>query len=254
MIAVTVLVQGLTGGTVARLLGVRRPSNQGLVVLGATSLGLQLGRLLRVAGIPVVFLDSNPQATRRAEEAGFRVFFGNALGEAVLLRADLDGRAGAIAMTPNEELNLLFARKAREDHKVPVVRVALTSPVGDANREIVHGIGARVLFGRPRNLTRWSDRLSRGAVVILRRRRTSKADFDIIEPAQSGSHPKEHVLPLALDMGNGVLHAIDDRTEFKRGAVAHFAVLADHQEEADAWLAQEGWAPVEDEAEEAESA
>ena len=34
--------------------------------------------------------------------------------EGILLRADLEGRAAALAVTPNEELNLLFGRKARE--------------------------------------------------------------------------------------------------------------------------------------------
>ncbi len=244
VIAVTVLVQGLTGGWVARLLGVRRPSNRGLVVLGASPLGLALGRLLRSADKQVVFLDSNPQASRLAEEAGFRVFFGNALAEGVLLRADLDGRAGAIALTPNEELNLLFARQAREEYKVPVVQVALTSQGGAASREIVHGIGARVLFGRPRNLPRWSERLARGAVVVVRRRRTSKAAFDITEPAQSRNHPKNYVLPLTREADDGAHSAIDDRSEFRQGDIVHFAVLDDHDLEADTWLTQQGWEAI----------
>jgi NhaP-type Na+/H+ or K+/H+ antiporter len=248
VIAVTVLVQGLSGGLVARLLGVRRLSNRGQVVLGANPLGLALGRLLRRGGGTVFFLDSNPQATRQAEEAGFRVFYGNALAEAVLLRADLEGRAGAIAMTPNEELNLLFARKAREDHRVPGVRVALTSQGGTATDEMVHGIGARVLFGRPRNLPRWSERMARGAVAVRRWRRLSRVAFDITEPPQSRNHPKNFVLPLTVESADGSHQAIDDRTQFRRDGVAHFAILEERREEAEAWLVQEGWEELPDEA------
>ena len=164
---------------------------------------------MRRGGGTVFFLDSNPQATRQAEEAGFRVFYGNALAEAVLLRADLEGRAGAIAMTPNEELNLLFARKAREDHRVPGVRVALTSQGGTATDEMVHGIGARVLFGRPRNLPRWSERMARGAVAVRRWRRLSRVAFDITEPPQSRNHPKNFVLPLTVESADGSHQAID---------------------------------------------
>ena len=235
------LVQGLSGGLVAQLLGLRRPSNQGLVVLGASPLGLVLGKLLRSAGTRVVFLDSNPQATRQAEEDEFKVYFGNALAEAVLLRADLDGRAGAIAVTANEGLNLLFARKAREEFKVPIVRVALTSQEAAVNPEMVHEIGARVLFGRPRNLDLWSVRLARGAAVVHRWRLASRDTFDVTEPPQSRNHPKNFVLPLTVESAGGVHQAIDDRTPFRRDDVARFAILEEHRQEAEAWLVQEGW-------------
>ncbi len=253
VIAVTVLVQGLSGGLVARLLGVRRQSNRGLVVLGASSLGLTLGRLLRGSDVPVIFLDSSPQATRQAQEEEFRVLYGNALSEAILLRADLDGRAGALAVTQNEELNLLFARKAREEFKVPIVRVALTSQGGTATRDMVHEIGARVLFGRPRNVTLWSERLARGAAQVLRWRLASRNTFDVTEAPQSRNHPKNFVLPLTVESADGVHQAIDDRTPFRRGDVARIAILEEHRQEAEAWLAQEGWEELkEEEAEEGE--
>ena len=241
VIAVTVLVQGLSGGVVARLLGVRRPSNQGLVMLGASPLGLALGRLLRLSETRVAFLDSNPQATRLAEEDGFRVFYGNALSEAVLLRADLDGRAAAVAVTPNEELNLLFARKARDEYKVPVVRVGLTSREGLATREMVHEIGARVLFGRARNLSAWSERMARGDVTIERWQLDSGSGFDVTSAPQTRNHPRNFVLPLTIESEDGEHQAIDDRTRFRRGKVAHMAIHDERRDESEAWLAQEGW-------------
>ncbi len=241
VIAVTVLVQGLSGGLVARLLGVRRLSNSGLVLLGASPLGVELGRLLRRGDTRIVLLDSSPQACRRAEEAEFRVLYGNALTESILLRADLEGRAAAIAVTPNEGLNLLFARKAREEFKVPIVRVALTSQEGSVTPEMVHEIGARVLFGRPRNLQLWSVRIERGTAVIHRWRLASKETFDVTEPPQSRNHPKNFVLPLTIETAGGIHHAIDDRTPFRKGDVARFAILDERHEEAEAWLAQEGW-------------
>ena len=45
VIAITVVVQGLTGGTVASLLGVRRPRDTGYVIVGANPVGRMLGRL-----------------------------------------------------------------------------------------------------------------------------------------------------------------------------------------------------------------
>jgi len=113
LIAATVLIQGLTGGAVAALLGLRRGEGKGYVILGASGLGLALGRALRCADTEVLFLDANPHASHQAEEAGFRVIFGNALEERPLQLAELDTRAGCIGVTINEEMNLLYATTAR---------------------------------------------------------------------------------------------------------------------------------------------
>ena len=225
------------------------------MILGANALGLALGRAAaHRRRRRSVFLDSNPTPPVEAEEAGFKVLFGNALAEGVLVRAELDGRAGAIALTANEGVNLLFARKAREEFKVPIVRVALASEEGAVNPGMVHEIGARVLFGRPRNLELWSARLARADAVVLRWRLASKNTFDVTEPPQSRNHPKNFVLPLTVESAGGVHQAIDDRTPFRKGDVARFAVIEEHRQEAEAWLVQEeGWEELGEEAGEDES-
>jgi len=68
VIAVTVLIQGLTGGWLARALGLRRPSNQGYVILGANPLALALGDGLGASGEEVVFVDTNPEHCHEAQE------------------------------------------------------------------------------------------------------------------------------------------------------------------------------------------
>ena len=49
VIAATVVVQGATAGTMARLLGVRRPAGRGFALFGAQPLGRLLARLLHRA-------------------------------------------------------------------------------------------------------------------------------------------------------------------------------------------------------------
>ncbi|NNE43521.1 MAG: sodium:proton antiporter, partial [Gemmatimonadetes bacterium] len=117
VIAITVTVQGLTGGFIAKWLGVRRVT-KGIAILGAGPLARAVGRSLRDAGEEVLFLDSNPDASHAAESEDFKVVFGNGLEESTMLRAGMDGLAGCIGLTPNAEVNLLFARKAREEFKV----------------------------------------------------------------------------------------------------------------------------------------
>jgi NhaP-type Na+/H+ or K+/H+ antiporter len=119
VIGVTVLVQGLSGAAVAKLLRVRRPSDSGYTILGASDLSLCIGELLREAGQEVLFLDSNPALCRTAEDRGFRVLYGNALSDTLVQRAELDGRAGCLCTTSNDGVNFIFAKKAREEFKVP---------------------------------------------------------------------------------------------------------------------------------------
>lgn len=163
VIAGTVLVQGLTGGLVARLLGLRRPSEQGYVILGAGAVGRALGAALRGdEAAPIVFLDSNSEAGQSAKEAGFEVIVGNALEESSMARAQLDSRAGCLAVTTNEEINMLFARRATDAFKVRALYVALQEGRRSVTEEMVRTLGARVLFGRERDLELWDVRLRRG--------------------------------------------------------------------------------------------
>lgn len=156
VIAVTVTVQGLTGGLLARLLGLRR-TQSGYAILGAGPLGRLLGRILRDEGEEVLFLDSNADASHAAEDEGFRVVFGNALEESTMLRAGLDGVAGGIAMTSNEEVNLLFARTTRAELKVPRSWAALHSREGHVTPRMVVESGAAVLFGDQKDLSLWDS-------------------------------------------------------------------------------------------------
>ncbi len=80
VIAVTVVVQGLSGGAVAGLLRLRREIT-GFAILGANGLGRAYGELLREAGQEAIFLDSNLDACRAARAAGFRALHGSALAE-----------------------------------------------------------------------------------------------------------------------------------------------------------------------------
>ena len=73
VIAVTVVSAGLSGGFVANLLGVRRPSQMGWAILGANALARGLGKLLREDGQEVVYIDTNTDHCRAAEADCTRV-------------------------------------------------------------------------------------------------------------------------------------------------------------------------------------
>jgi len=243
VIAATVLIQGLTGAPLARVLGLRRPSDSGYAILGANTLGLELGRLLRSSEHEVVFLDSNPEASRRAEEAGFRVIFGNALQEGILYRAQLDSRAGCVALTANEEVNFIFARHAREEFKAPRLWVALRRGARTVLPGMIDLLDARVLFGAPRTIDLWALRLDKGEATI--EDWTASVDPDPLDrrDTDDGRDPRDLLLPLAYRR-DAVGHLVDDRSRLKAGDVLSVAVLERRRTEAEEWLRLGGFEPA----------
>ncbi len=168
VIAATVVVQGLSGGLVASLLGLRRPSDRGYVILGANLLGRSLAHALGETGDEVVLIDSNPKACRNARAEGFQVLHGSGLDPRVQEQAELDTRAGCLGVTTNEEVNLLFARQAKKDFKVPRVWVALRRGHLGINEEPVHRFGGHVLFGEPQEVDLWTLRVDGGEARVER--------------------------------------------------------------------------------------
>ena len=247
VIASTVLVQGLTGGWLAQWLGLRRPSNSGFLILGANPIGFALGDAFRARDQEVVFIDSSPEACREAEAAGFRVLFGSALGESLLIRAEIDSRAGCLAVTANDEVNLLFGERARGDFKVPAVWLALRSGHTGVTSEMVEAIGAKVLFAQPRNLDLWMVRLERKAGVLQRWYRNKPGDKTAIEEIGNPPDPDSVMLPLAVVRSAIVLPFTADLS-FKEADQLHVVVNQERRDEAEAWLYQMGWEPwVDDE-------
>jgi NhaP-type Na+/H+ or K+/H+ antiporter len=244
VIAVTVVFQGSTGVLMAKLLGVRRPTGQGYVILGAHELGRTMGRLLREAGEEVVLVDASAEACREAQKDSFRVVFGNALEERVLLMADLESRKGAIGTLPNEAVSLLFVRKARNDYKVPKAYVAIQRGHGSIDPGMVHEAGATVLFAEETDLELWSVRIRRDAAHVEIWKRGGEDDAGAPETiAIQDREARNMLLPLALGHGD-TLTPIDDRTRVASGDSVYWLVLAERAEDWQAWLEERGWQRV----------
>ncbi len=246
VIAVTVALQGLSGGIVARLLGVSRGPNRGYLILGAGDLGRAVARTLVDGGETVVLIDSNQIACRKAEDEGFRVLHGSGLDERLLRRAGADARAGCIAITPNEEINLLFVKQALEEVGIPENWMALRRGHMSVRPETAREARARVLFGVPRSLEFWALRLERGtARVEAWSYDEPRKDLDA-SPAAFAEVGELQVLPIAVRRRERV-RVVDDRTEFKRGDVLFAAVFEERREQAEAWFREHGFAPVAEE-------
>ncbi len=240
LIAITVTVHGVTGGVIADVLNVRHPSGNGYVVLGANALARAVARVLGEDGHEVVLIDNNAERVAVAESAGFTAIYGQGLQSAVLNQAEVDSRLGCLALTANEEVNLLFVSKVREETRTPELYVALRRERGGIPAENVHEVGADVLFGRSRRLETWNQRFDQGTVrVELWARSLPQAPDATDEPLIRS----EAVLLLAVRR-RGRLQPFDDQITLGAKEEIAVAVPEDRRAEAEALLTRNGWEPA----------
>jgi len=222
VIALTVVVEGLTAGPVASILGLRRPRNRGYIFLGANPLAVYLARRLAASGQQVELIDANPDECRAAEEAGLKVIYGNGLDGRTLARGRADTRGHAVAVTPNESVNLLYARRAMEDFAVRHAVLGVDTRGAGVARSVGE-VGARVLFARPVELGTWISRWRRQHVTLVRRRWAPAPGAPAIELARA---LPPSALPLLLERG-GALVLVDDATRPRPGDVVEIALAND---------------------------
>ena len=235
LIAVTVLISGLTGGIAAQFLGLKRPKNVGWVILSANNLSRSLAKVLIESGEEVICIDQNPKACRRAEEEGIKVIYGNGLDEKTLLRAEIDTRLGAMGLSSNEEVNLLFGTKAKEIGKLSVILVGIKSMAEGITSEMVKEIGGRIPFGRHFDIEQWAGWIQRGITSINRYSLTSPASDNNFQDGTEGI-----ILPLVLH-SKSKSQPIDDTTEIKAGDEVTMIVNNQREKEALEWLSSQGW-------------
>ena len=248
VIAGTVVIQGLTMGPVANLLGVRRRGDDGYVILGANGLGLAVAGALREAGARSIVIEANADRANQARSSNFQVIFGNGLSERVAQRAQPELRAGALAVTPNEEANLLFARRMIGEYDCPRAWIALDRVSGHLSGEVVHEADVGVLFRHRRDLTVWALWLERGRAEVSAWRRGPDPTVEAPAvppqttqlPLSSQQPAREPLLPLVL-LRNGAPVPVDDRSEYREGDRVWFALDGTRREAATQILESRGW-------------
>ena len=105
VIAGTVVLNGLTARPLAWLLNLRGGDAQGMLIVGAHPLGLQLAKFLDHEGVPAILVDTNPKHCAAAKLLGFHTIECSALDHVQLAIQDLTGIGQLIAMTANAGIN-----------------------------------------------------------------------------------------------------------------------------------------------------
>lgn len=239
VVMITVTIQGLGAGVMAKLLGVQAPPPSGFVFLGANALGRTLARLLQSHGETAVLIDANPDRIRAAEEEGLNVVFGNGFLERTLERARAAGSKGCVGATANSEVNFLFLRAVRDYLSDLPVQMAVGKNATGATLALATKARAGALFGAPRQLEVWERRMSAGARIQRWKLESSSPAKDVF-----ASMPDHAMLPLVV-VREGAIHLVDDRWRCEQGDVLSVALAEDAEEAGRAWLEESGWALLE---------
>jgi NhaP-type Na+/H+ or K+/H+ antiporter len=120
-IIMTVLVQGLTAGVIARWLGLTDIKAVGAVIVGCSPLSLLMARLIKEKGDPVMLIDTDEAACEVAKQEGIDVMVSSALDREALEKAGLVRAGTFLAMTKNGEVNAVVAQRALEEFNPPKV-------------------------------------------------------------------------------------------------------------------------------------
>ncbi len=133
VIIATIVVQGLSAGFVARLLGLQREPKVGWMIVGAHALGIRLAEFLQRSGLPVVVADTNPRAVREAIRRGVPAVAADARETAIGERREWSGVGNVLALTDNEDLNIRICQNWTD--AVGAEHVFRADPAGRASLE-----------------------------------------------------------------------------------------------------------------------
>ncbi|HEX6689102.1 MAG TPA: cation:proton antiporter [Solirubrobacterales bacterium] len=115
VIVATGLIYGLSGGPVARALGVASTGPGGVLLIGATPVGRAIGRALHERGLTVLVWTGSDEHARAAEGDGLSVYRGNPIEDADGdAPSDLDQLVYALAVGADEALNAMVATDLSE--------------------------------------------------------------------------------------------------------------------------------------------
>lgn len=120
-VALTVTVQGLSAGRMARALRIDVDAIRGTLIIGADAVGRLLARVLAAWERQVALLDRSAGLCRLAVRDGLTVYQGDALSPETLEDAGARYADTVLAATGNVELNTLIAVTVRRQFRVPRV-------------------------------------------------------------------------------------------------------------------------------------
>ena len=159
----TVVLQSATARGLAQRLGVTEPSDNGVLIVGATPVARAIGKALMQQKIDVLIADDDWLAIRAARMDGLPTYFGNPVSEHADMHLDLTGIGNLLAASTRREINTLACvRFEPEFGRERIYRIRIFAP-GEAPKQTISGtIKGRILFGPDITQRFIEERLGKG--------------------------------------------------------------------------------------------
>ncbi len=160
----TVALYGLTAAQVARRLGVVRSARARPLLVGDDAWAVDLGIVLRAAGLDVLLWAAEEPIRERARAAGLEVPPGELLAAAAGRRAQLEGITAVFLLTESDDFNALASTVLRPTVDGPVHRLR---PERSEHGVVSPYTAGQLLFAPSLTRDRILDRYADGARVVL---------------------------------------------------------------------------------------
>jgi hypothetical protein len=182
----------------------------------------------------VVIIDTNPSLCRLAEKDDLKVIYGNGLEEHILLRAEIDIRKGAIGLSENEEVNMLFAQRVKEEGKVPETFISIKRDDEGVTADMVAEVGGNIPFSRARDLEKWSVWIRRDQVETISL--ICQSEDEVSAGDAFGKETEGVLIPLTSTRSTKTI-PLGHLTELKKDDQITCLVHAEKMELFNTWLA-----------------
>jgi mannitol/fructose-specific phosphotransferase system IIA component (Ntr-type) len=129
----TIVVEGLLANRVAIMLKLKRPDATGWLIVGAHEFSRRLANYFSKSGLPVAVIDSNSRAVKSMMASNVSAFQMDARDPALFEHEQLMNMGNVLALTDNEDLNLVICSRLAEvtgrDHVFAWVSGSGSSPM-----------------------------------------------------------------------------------------------------------------------------
>lgn len=199
----TVLIQGLGAKTIAGILKVREPGNNGVLIVGSNEVALMLATTLKQLNIDVLVADYHYVQIARARMKGLRTYFGNPVSENAQTELDLIGIGYLFAVSRDKELNTLCELQFRHDFgEQNIYRIRFNEEQDLTSRaQKQYQYVSRQLFGKDVTFRRLENMLGKQTKIKIT---NITATYDYHQYCHD--HPQ--AIPLFLQDKNNILYII----------------------------------------------
>ncbi len=111
----TVVLQSLTGRSIARALGVAMPKTYGLVIVGANSFALAFAEALDKAGVETLICDTSWEQLSRARNLGLKTYYGNPSSDHAGMHLNLSPYGYMVGLANHYEYNVTQSNSFRDE-------------------------------------------------------------------------------------------------------------------------------------------